>query len=129
MGDGNGLLVTLGNIVARERKTRRIEMVKALINGFLLAHREGHLAKEEITTIGVDLVEGAPEFEAIEHIGFNARTKEQSEGLTCKELWSQGQRPIGKAQAIEDHPFDRFAWGDRLLVVRLETSVNHAHQS
>jgi hypothetical protein len=96
MSDGNGLLVALGNVVTRKGKTRCVEMVKALINGFLLAHRQGDLAKEEITTIGIDLIEGAAEFEAIEHIGFNARTKEQIEGLTRKELRGQGQRSIGK---------------------------------
>ena len=101
-------------------------MVEALINGFLLTHREGGLAKEQVTAIGVDLIEGAAEFEAIEHGGVDAGTKEQIEGLTRKELRGQGQGAIGKAQAIEDHPFNRFARGDRLLVVRLETSVNHA---
>jgi hypothetical protein len=52
MGDGNGLLVALGDVVAGERKTRRVEMVKPLINGFLLTHSEGELTKEEITAIG-----------------------------------------------------------------------------
>ena len=41
MGDRHGLLVTLGDVVASERETRRVEMVKTLINGFLLTHREG----------------------------------------------------------------------------------------
>ena len=72
-------------------------MVKALINGFLLTHREGDLAKEEITAISIDLIEGATEFEAIEHVGCDARAKEQIKGLIGKELWGQGQRPIGKA--------------------------------
>ena len=87
MGDGNGLPVTLGNIVARERKTRRIEMVKALINSFLLAHREGHLAQEEITTIGVDLVEGAPEFEAIAQNALRADSKRGSSGSFSTALY------------------------------------------
>src|SRR5215467_10528256 len=129
MGDRNGLLVPLGSVVARQRETRRVEMVKTLINSLLPAHGEGDLAKEQIAAIGVDLIEGTAQFETIEHVSFNARTKEQIEGLTRKELRGQGQRPIGKAQAIEDHPFDRFTRGDHLLVVRLETSVDHAHKS
>jgi hypothetical protein len=35
MGDRNGLLIALGDIRAAERKTRGVEMVKALINGLL----------------------------------------------------------------------------------------------
>ena len=76
MGDRNGVFIAFGNIRAAERKTRRVEMVEALINGFLLTHGEGDLAKEQITAIGVDLIEGAAEFEAIEHRGFHTGTKE-----------------------------------------------------
>ena len=86
MSNGNGLLVVLGDVFASERKTRRVEMVKALINGFLLTHRKGDLAKEEVATIGIDLIERATQFEAIEHVSFDARTKEQIEGLARKEL-------------------------------------------
>src|SRR5262245_53780672 len=49
MGDCNGLLVTLGNVVASERETRRVEMGKTLINGFLPTHDKGKLAKEQVT--------------------------------------------------------------------------------
>ena len=97
MGDRNGLRITLGDILAAERKTRRVEMVAALINGFLLTHGAGDLAKEQITAIGVDLIEGAAEFEAIEHRGFHTGTKEEIEGFVGKELRGQGQGPIGKS--------------------------------
>jgi hypothetical protein len=90
VGDRNGLLVTLGDVRTSERKTRRVEMAKALINRLVLTHREGHLAQEQITTIGGDLIEGAAQFEAIEHGGFDAGTKEQIEGLLGKELRGQG---------------------------------------
>ena len=36
---------------------------------------------------------------------------------------------MGKAQAIAKHPFDRFPWGERLLVVGLETRVDQADES
>ena len=129
MGDRNGVLITLGDIRAAERKTRRVEMVEALINGFLLTHGEGDLAKEQITAIGVDLIKGAAEFEAIEHRGFHTGTKEEIEGFVGKELRGQGQWPIGKSSAIEDHPFDRLTGGDRLLFIRGKTSVDPAHES
>src|SRR5262245_65527011 len=90
MGDRNGLLITLRAILAAERKTRRVEMVKALINGFLLTHGEGDLAKEQITARGVDLVEGAGEFEAIEHRGFHTGTKESIAGFCGNVLRASG---------------------------------------
>src|SRR4029450_2860308 len=104
-------------------------MVKTLSNGFLLTHDKGNLAKEQVTTIGSHLIKGATEFEAIEHLGGDVRAKEQIEGLIGKELRAQRQGPIGKTQAIENHPFHRFAWGDRLLVVGLETRVDQADES
>ena len=76
IGDRNGVLIALGDIRAAERKTRRVEMVQALINGFLVTHGKGELAKEQITAIGVDLIEGAAEFKAVEHRGFHTGTKE-----------------------------------------------------
>ncbi len=96
MGDRNGLVIALGNIRAAERKTRRVEMVKTLINGFLLTHGKGELAKEQITAIGMDLIEGTTEFEAIEHLGFDPGAKEQIKGLIGKELRGEGQRAIGE---------------------------------
>ena len=78
----HGLLVPLGNVVASERDTRRVEMVKTLINSFVPPHDTGHLAQEQVTAIGIDLLKGATEFEAIAHLGCDVRAKEQSEGLT-----------------------------------------------
>src|SRR5882672_8190151 len=129
MGDRNGLLIALGDIRAAERKTRGVEMVKALINGFVLTHGKGDLAQKQITAIGVDLIKSAAECEAIEHIGFDTGTKEEIERLVGKELRSQRQWPIGKPSAIEDHPFDRLTGGDRLLFIRGKTSVDPAHES
>jgi hypothetical protein len=90
-------------------------MVKALINRFVLTHREGDFAQEQVAAIGGDLIEGAAQFEAIKHVGFDAGTKEQIEGFTRKKLWGQGQGVIGKPQTIEDHPLDRFTGDDCLL--------------
>ena len=129
MGDRNSLLVTLGNVVAGEPETRRVEMGKTLINGFLPTHDKGNLAQEQVTAIGSNLIKGATEFEAMEHLGFDVRAQEQSEGLMGKELRAQRQGPIGKAQAVANPSFARFPWGDRLLVVGLATRVDQAYES
>ena len=123
-GDRHGLLITVGEVRAAERKTRCGEMVKALLKGFLLAHDEGDVAKEQITAIGVDRIESAAEFAAIEQRGFHTGTKEEIEGFVGKELWRQGQWPIGTSSAIEDHPFACLTGGDRLLFIRGKTSVD-----
>ena len=81
MSDRNSLLITLGNVVASKRKTRRVEMVKTLINGFLLTHDKGNLAKEQVAAVRIDLIKGATEFKTIEHLGCDVRAKEQIEGL------------------------------------------------
>jgi hypothetical protein len=129
MGDRKGLCIAFGHIRAAERKTRRVEMVKALINGFVLTHGKGALAQEQITAIGIDLIEGATEFEAIEHLGFDTGPKEKIKGLVGKELRGEGQRAIGEPSAIKDHPFDRFPRGEDLLVIRGKPSVDEAHES
>ena len=96
MGDRNGLFIAFGNILATERKTRRVKMVKALINGFVLTYGQGDLAQEQITAIGMDLIEGATKFEAIEHLGFDTGPKEQIQGLVGKELRGEGSWAIGE---------------------------------
>src|SRR5262249_59965983 len=85
--------------------------------------------KEQITAIDVDLIKGAAEFEAIEHLGFDTRTQEEIERLVVKELRGQRQGAIGKPYAIEDHPFDCLPRGDRLLCIRGKTRVDSAHES
>jgi hypothetical protein len=65
----NGLLVALRDVAAPERKTRRVERVKVLLNDFLLTHGEGDLAKEQVTAISIHLIAGAAEFEAVQHVG------------------------------------------------------------
>jgi len=129
MGERNGLLITLRELRAAERTTRRVEMGKALLNGFVLTHGEGDLAQEQSTARGVDLVEGAAEFEAIDHRGFHTGTKEEIEGLVGKELRGEGQGPLGTSSAIEEHPFDGLTGGDRLLCLRCKTSVDDTDKS
>src|SRR5262245_12202611 len=96
MGDRNGLCIACGNIRAAERTTRRVEMVKALLKGFVWTPGQGDLAQEQITAIGIDLIQGATEFEAIAHLGFDTGPKEKIKGLVGKELRGEGQRAIGE---------------------------------
>ena len=45
VGDGNGLLVALGDVIATEGKARRVEMIEALGNAFLHTDGEGQFTK------------------------------------------------------------------------------------
>ena len=76
----------------------------------------------------MDLVERPAEFKAIEHLRADPFTKQQLKGFVRKKLWGQGQRPIGKPQAIEDHPGHRFTRCDLLLLIRNEACINHAYK-
>ena len=129
MGERNGWRLALGDLRAAERKTRRVKMAQAVSNGFVLTHGKGDRAQEQITAIDVDLIKGAAECEAMEHLGVDTRTKEEIERLVVKELRGQRQGAIGKPSAIEAHPFDCLTRGDRLLCIRGKTSVDSAHES
>ena len=46
MGDANGVLVTLRDIVATEGKAGGVEVMEALLNAFLGTARQSQLAKQ-----------------------------------------------------------------------------------
>src|SRR5262249_62006190 len=86
MGDDEHVLIAFGSILTAERKARRVEMIKALINPFLDTHRKVKLTKEEITPIGGDLIEAAAEFAAVEHVSVDARPNQHDQGIVCDTL-------------------------------------------
>src|SRR2546425_1165715 len=59
----------------------------------------------------------------------DARMKQQIEGGVRKKLGCQGQGPMGKSQAIEDHPSHGFAWREGLLLIRHQTCVDHLNEA
>jgi len=77
----------------------------------------------------MNLIEGAAQLAAMEPRGFDPWTQAQIEGRMGKKLRGQGQRAIGKPSAIEHHPRCRFTGRDFLLFIRLEMSVDQAHES
>src|SRR5882672_10269806 len=105
--DMNGVLVALRDIGATEGKTRRVEVMEALLNAFLGTASQRQLAKQQITPIGMDCIERPAKLKAIEHRRSDPRTKQQIEGFVGKKLGSERQGAIGKPQAIEDHPGHR----------------------
>src|SRR5919201_166511 len=128
MGDVNGVLVALRDIVAAEGKAGRVEVMEALLKAFLGTARQRQLAKQSITPIGMDFIKRPTKLKAIEHLRSDAGTKQQIERFVGKKLGRERQWAIGKSQAIEDHAGHRFARCDLLLLIRNEASVNHAYQ-
>src|ERR1043165_9133381 len=124
MGDANGLLVPLRDIVATKGKAGGVEVMEALLNAFLDTARQRQLAKQEITPIGLDFIERPAQLKAIEHLRSHTGTKQQIERFVGKKLGGERQRAIGKSQAIEDHASHSFARCDLLLLIRNEASVN-----
>ena len=87
MRDGNSVLITIGHIVASQGKAGGVKMAEAFINVFLGTDGQGQFAKQQVTTIGVDLIERATELKAVEHLRTHAFTKQEIEGFVGKKLW------------------------------------------
>src|SRR5207244_6300790 len=129
MGDANGVLVALGDIVTTEGKAGRVEMMEALLNAFLGTASQSQLTKQQITPIAMDFIERPTKLKAIEHVRSNPGPKQQIEWFVGKKLGRERQRSIGKPQAIKDHPGHRFARRDLLLLIRNEARVDHTYQA
>src|SRR5712691_7804041 len=109
MRDGNGVCIALGYRVASEGKTCGVEMVEALVDAFVSADGHRHFAQQQVAAIGVHRIEATAELKAVEHLRCDTLTKQQVERGVGKKLWGERQGTIGKPQAVEDHPGDRFA--------------------
>src|SRR5712692_4104160 len=129
MSDGNGRLIACGYIGATEGKAGRVEMVEALINAFPRTDRQGKCTQQKITAIRIDLIECTAQFKAVEHLGLDTVMQQQVEGFIGKKLRRQGQGPMGKPQAIENHPSHGFAWRNGLLLIGYEPGVDHVNEA
>jgi hypothetical protein len=129
VGDAHGGLVALGDRVATEGKARGVERREAWLQAFLGTDSQSQLAKQQLTPIGLDCIERPAKLKAIEPLRSNPGTTQQSERFVSKKLGRERQRSIGKPQAIEEHPGYSFAWGDLLLRLRNEASVDPTDQA
>src|SRR6266853_1072638 len=125
MGNGDGVFITVGNVLARERKTRGVEMIETLVNACLGTDRKGEFTQQQVTAVTGDIIEAAAEFKAVKQVGTDTWTKQQIEGFVGKKLRGQRQGAIGKPEAIDDHPCYGFAGSDLLLVMGRHTRIDH----
>ena len=72
--------------MAAPRNEKRDETVGGGLRSMEPARDDVGLAKEQVTAIGMDLLKGATELEAIEPLGFDVRAQEHLERLMGKEL-------------------------------------------
>ena len=86
MRDGNSVLITIGHIVASQGKAGGVKMVEAFINVFLGTDGQGQFAKQQVTTIGVDLIERATELKAVAQLRTHALTQQAIAGVVDKKL-------------------------------------------
>jgi hypothetical protein len=124
-----GLHIRGRDVRAGQRKTRRVEMIETQGYPFLDTDRQGECAEQQITAIGVDLIERAAELKAMEHLCVDVLMKQQVERFIGKEPRSQGEGPIGKPSTIDDHPGHGFTRCDHLLRIRHEACVNHINKT
>ena len=129
MGDVNRRLVALGDIVTTEGKAGCVEMMEALLNALLHTDSQRQFAEQQVTAIRIHLIERPAKFEAIEHLGAHPLTKQEIERFVGKKLRGQGQWPIRKPQAIEDHPGHGFPGCDVLLVIGHNMRVDQLYDA
>src|SRR5207248_5843658 len=125
MGDGNGLLVAVGDVCTTQGKARRIEMIEAAVDAFLVTDAQGEFAKQEITAIIIRFIKRTAELKAVEHLRVDALTKQQVKGFVGKKLGRQGQGALGKPQAIKDHPGYGLTRRDLLLGIGYEACIDY----
>jgi hypothetical protein len=126
---GNGLLVAVRHVVAAQGKAGGVEMIEARVDAFLDTDGQGELTQQQITAIGGHLLERAAELETVEQVCVDACMKQEIEGCVGKKLRRQGQWPIGKPQAIDDHPGHGFAWRQGFLCIGHEACVDHRNEA
>ena len=86
VGNVNGVLVTGREVLASERKARRVEMIEAQLNAFLSTDRTCQFLKQQVAAIGRGFIEGAAQLETVEHLGIDAFAKQEIEGFVGKKL-------------------------------------------
>jgi hypothetical protein len=84
-------------------------MMEALGDPCLRTDRQRQLLKPHVAARGLGVIERAAQRKAIEALGLEALLKQQIERWVGKKVWSQRQRPLGQAQALEHHPGHGFA--------------------
>src|SRR5256714_12807966 len=104
-------------------------MVEARIDAFLATDRRGECAPQQVAAVAVGFVEGTTELETVEQLRTDPLMKQQIEGFVGKKLWGERQGTIGKPQAVEDHPGNRFARSDLFLVLHKQTRVDHLDET
>ena len=104
-------------------------MMEALLNALLHTDSQRQFAEQQVAAIRMDLIERPAKFEAIEHLGADTFTKQEIERFVGKKLRRQGQRPIRKPQAIENHPGHGFTRCNLLLLIGNDACVDHTDQS
>ena len=86
MGNANGVLITVRDIVASERKAGRVEMIEAEINAFVGTDRQRQFLKQQVAALGRGLIKGATKLKAVDHLGIDACATQQIKGFAGKKL-------------------------------------------
>lgn len=65
MGDGNRLFVAVGDVCTPQGKARRIEMIEAAVEAFLVTDAQGECTQQQITAIIISVIKRAAERKAV----------------------------------------------------------------
>ena len=124
---GGGLLAVIATI---DMETRRIEMGEGRRQPQTPSRRGGNEAAELGQPRLVQRIEGASEGVIIEMTGLNAWGDETRERLIVEKMGHEVELLVDEAQAVQDHGFDRMAYGYqthfRILLGRLINDLGDA---
>ena len=103
--------------------------MEAAVNAFVGTDGEGQLTQQQITALGMDLIECPAHLEAMEHVRSDPGTTPQIAWFVGKKLGGERSWSLGKPQAMKDHPSHRFAWRNVRLAGGYQARVNHIDQA
>jgi hypothetical protein len=86
MGKANGVLITIRDIGASERKAGRVERIEAESNAFVGTDRQRQFLQQQVAAIGRGFSKGATKLKAVAHLGIDACAKQQIKGFAGKKL-------------------------------------------
>jgi hypothetical protein len=124
----HGVLIAVRDLLARAREAGGIERLAALVDPCLRTDRQRQLLTPRVATIGIRVIKGAAQLQAIAGLGLEPFMKQASAGFVGKQLGGQREGPIGTAPALEHQPGHGFARCEDFLCIGHEACVDHVHQ-
>jgi hypothetical protein len=104
-------------------------MVAAQVDAVSGAHAQGQFMTQQVTAIGIGLIERAATLEAMAPLSPKAGMQQQLEGLAGKKLWGQRPGPLGTSETITNHAGHGFARREHCWLIRHKAGVHQVNEA